>query len=162
LIAAEAQRQVDITRAEGSKQQTVLVAEGERDAAMFNATGIKAEGEAKGAAEQALLLAPVNAQITLAEKIASLPAYQQYLIAIRDVEARQAIGIENAKALAAAEIKVIATSGDASSGINSVSDVLGAKGGVQIGAMLQGLANTEAGAAVLARVGVMPGSDTKQ
>lgn len=83
-----------------------------------------------------------------------MPAYQTYLVSIREVEARERIGVENAKALTAAEIKVIATAGDATSGIASVSDVLGAKGGVQVGAMLQGLANTDVGAAVLGRLGV--------
>jgi flotillin len=154
IIAAQAEQQKRITLAEGEKQQTVLVADGNKEAALLNAQGIKAEGEAKGAAEQALLMAPVNSQIVLAEKIAALPAYQTYLVSIREVEARERIGVENAKALTAAEIKVIATSGDAASGINSVADVLGAKGGVQIGAMLQGLANTETGAAVLERLGV--------
>ena len=37
-----------------------------------------------------------------------------------------------------------------------LADVLGAKGGVQLGAMLQGLANTDTGAAVLGRLGVLP------
>ena len=154
VITAQAQREVTITRADGEKQQTVLMADGQKEAALLNAQGIRAEGEAKGAAEQALLLAPVNSQIVLAEKIASLPAYQTYLVQIREVEARERVGVENAKALTAAEIKVIATAGDASSGIASVTDVLGAKGGVQLGAMLQGFANTETGAAVLERMGV--------
>jgi flotillin len=158
IIAAEAERQERIVKAEGEKQHTVLVADGNKEAALLNAQGIKAEGEAKGAAEQALLLAPVNAQITLAEKIAALPAYQTYLVSIREVEARERVGVENAKALAVADIKVIATSGDASSGIASLSDVLSAKGGVQMGAMLQGLANTETGAAVLERFGMSPDS----
>lgn len=156
VISAEAERQVRITRAEGEKQQIVLVADGNKEAALLNAQGIKAEGEARGAAEQALLLAPVNSQIVLAEKIAALPAYQTYLVQIREVEARERVGVENAKALTAAEIKVIATSGDASSGIASLADVLTAKGGVQLGAMLQGLANTDTGAAVLNRLGALP------
>lgn len=159
IISAEAERQTRIVKAEGEKQHTVLVADGQREAALLNAQGIRAEGEAKGAAEQALLLAPVNSQIVLAEKIASLPGYQAYLVQIREVEARERVGVENAKALTAAEIKVIATSGDANSGIASVADVLGAKGGVQLGAMLQGLANTDAGAAALARLGVLPPSE---
>jgi flotillin len=157
VVAADASRQVSITKAEGEKVQTILIADGRKEAAILNALGIEAEGKAKGLAEQALLLAPVNAQITLAEKIAELQGYQTYLIGIRQVEANERIGVENAKALNNAEIKVIATAGDASSGIASVGDVIGAKGGVQMGAMLQGLANTEAGAAVMNRLGVLPG-----
>lgn len=156
IISADAAKQVRITNADAEKQQTVLIADGNKEAALLSAQGIRAEGEARGAAEQALLLAPVNSQIVLAEKIAALPAYQTYLVSIREVEARERVGIENAKALTAAEIKVIATAGDASTGIQSVTDVLGARGGVQLGAMLQGLANTETGAAVLGRLGVAP------
>lgn len=154
VVKADEQRQANVIAAEAEKQQTVLIADGKKDAALLNAMGIRAEGEARGAAEQALLLAPVNAQIVLAEKIAALPAYQTYLVSVRQVEAMERVGVENAKALTAAEIKVIATSGDANSGIASISDVLGAKGGVQLGAMLQGLANTETGAALLERIGV--------
>jgi flotillin len=155
VIVAEAQRAVDITRAEGERQKQVLVAQGQRDSSLLSAEGIKAEGEARGAAEQALLLAPVNSQIVLAEKIAALPGYQSYLVSVRQVEAQERVGMENARALAAANIKVIATSGNAGDGMASVSEVLGAKGGVQIGAMLQGLANTDTGAAVLNRFGVL-------
>ena len=160
VIAAEASRQVDITKAEGEKQQTVLVATGARDAALLNAEGIQAEGQAKGVAEQALLLAPVNAQITLAEKIAALPEYQRYLVQVREVEARERVGIANAGALTAANIKVIANSGDAASGISSIGEILGATGGMKLGALLEGFANTEVGAAALARVGVKVEGDT--
>lgn len=154
IIAAEAERQVSVAHAEGMKAQTVLVADGNKEAALLNAQGIQAEGIARGLAQEALLMAPVNSQISLAEKIAAIPAYQTYLVQIREVEAKERVGIEQAKALAAADIKVIATAGDASAGMSSVGDVLGARGGVQLGAMLTGLAHTEAGAAVLARLGV--------
>lgn len=161
IINADAARQSRIANAEGEKQQIVLVADGNKQAAILAAQGIEAEGKARGSAEQALLMAPVNSQIVLAEKIAALPAYQTYLVQIREVEARERVGVENAKALTAAEIKVIATAGDASSGISSITDVLGAKGGVQLGAMLQGLANTDTGSAVLDRLGVMPEGKSK-
>lgn len=162
IISADAAKQVRITNADAEQQQTVLIANGNKDAALLSAQGIRAEGEARGAAEQALLLAPVNAQIVLAEKIAALPAYQTYLVSIREVEARERVGIENAKALTAAEIKVIATAGDANGGIASIADVLGAKGGVQLGAMLQGLANTDTGSALLGRLGMAPEEKTSK
>jgi len=152
VISAEAQREAAIEKAEGEKQQTVLVATGNKDAALLRAQGTEAEGKARGVAEQAVLMAPVNAQITLAEKIASEPNYQAYLVEIRKVEAGEKIGVANASALAAAEIKVIATAGDANSGINSISEALTAKGGVQLGSMLQGLANTDIGKEILSKV----------
>lgn len=153
-ISAEADRQVSITKAEGEKQKIILVADANKEAALLNAQGIEAEGKARGAAEQALLLAPVNSQITLAEKIAELPAYQTYLVQVRQVEASERIGIENAKALAQAQLKVIATAGNATSGISSLADALGVNGGVQLGALLEGLTATEGGSALLKRLGV--------
>ncbi len=176
IIAAEAEAQVRITEAEGNKQQTVitaaavkeqtvlaaqaeqsrltLVATGAKDAALLRAQGIEAEGKAEGAAKQAVLLAPVNAQLTLAKEIGENKEYQTYLIEVRRIEAGQVIGVENAKALANADIKVIATSGDASSGIATLPDVLTARGGVQLGSMLQGLANTDVGKSMLSAIGL--------
>jgi hypothetical protein len=56
-------------------------------------------------------MAPVEAQIVLAKEIGENQSYQQYLITIRQVEANQAIGVEQARALDKADIKVIANSG---------------------------------------------------
>ena len=44
--------------------------------------------------------------------------------------------------------------GDVSSGMNSALDIFSAKGGTQIGTMLQGLANTPVGKEVLKTVGI--------
>lgn len=154
LIEADEDQRAKVIAAEGHKQQTVIVADGEKEASILKAQGIEAEGKARGAAEQAMLLAPVNSQIVLAERIASLPEYQSYLVSVRKVEAFERIGIENAKALADADIKVIATAGDAPSGMTSAADVLSARGGVQLGALLEGMATTPVGSAVLSRFGV--------
>jgi flotillin len=138
VIAAEAVKAKTITEAEGALQQQKLLAEGTR-----------ATGEAKGAAEQAVLMAPVNAQITLAKEIGANENYQKYLISIRTVEANQTIGVENAHALAAAEIKVIANTGSVAGGLKSVMDVLSPAGGLQVGAMLEALKTTDAGKAIV-------------
>jgi flotillin len=149
IINAEAARDAQITTAEGDKQQTVLVADGRREAMVLNSQGIEAEGRAKGAAEQALLMAPVNAQILLADKIATSQGYQAYLVSVRQVEAYEKIGIANASALANADFKIIANTGSVKSGIESVSDLLTPKGGAAFGAMLEGMANTEVGKQVI-------------
>lgn len=141
IVQAEEVQRTTVIHAEGEKQQTILAAEAGLEEARRNAEGIRAEGEAKGAAEQAMLMAPVNAQKELAVAIGENQGYQTYLINIRQVEANQAVGIEQAKALADAEIKVIANAGGGASGF-----------GQAIGAVLEGLANTEVGGKVLSSV----------
>lgn len=149
VVNAEQDKRTAIIKAEGEKQKTITVAEGSLGQAKLHAEGVKVEGEAKGAAEQAVLLAPVNAQITLAKEIGGNAGYQTYLISIKQIEANQVVGIEQAKALTAAEIKVIANAGNVVDGVNSVMGMLTPKGGLQLGGMLDALRNTESGAAII-------------
>lgn len=179
--AAEIARTVAVTAADQQAQEQAKKAEGEFKAAEFEASAVKvkaladseatrvkgtaeadivrAKGEAEGAAEQAMQMAPVNAQISLAEKIAELSAYQEYLVKVRGIEAQQAIGVENAKAFAAADIKVIANSGNAPNAINSLVDVLTPQGGTQLGAMIEAFKQTEAGQRIIDAVVATPPSE---
>lgn len=152
VIHAEGQKQQAIVQAEGTKQQTVIVAEGNLEQAKLHAEGVRVEGEAKGAADTAVLMAPVTTQVTLAKEIGQNPGYQTYLVSIRQIEANQVVGIEQAKALTAAEIKVIANSGNVVDGVDSVMGLLTPKGGTQIGAMLEAFKNTDVGKAVVKAV----------
>ena len=93
--------------------------------------------------------------ITLAKEIGDNDGYQTYLIQIRNVEATERIGVENAKALQAAGIKVIANTGsNISDGVKSVSDLFTPAGGLAIGSAIEGMANTAAGKAALTALGV--------
>ncbi len=56
-------------------------------------------------------LAPVQAQIVLAKEIGNNEGYQKYLITIEQVKANESVGIEQAKALSHAELKIIANAG---------------------------------------------------
>lgn len=149
IVQADAAKQVAIVSAEGSKQQTVLTAEGKLEAAKRNAEGIAVEGSAKGTAETAILMAPVDAQIKLAEKIGSDQGYQNYLLGIRNIEAAQAVGTAQAEALKSAEVKVISNAGTPSKGLSSVMDLFSADGGTAIASMLEGLAQSPEGKKVL-------------
>lgn len=151
VVQAKQDKEMSIIVAEGQKESTVLDAEAKLEAKRKESEGIKLEGEAKALAEEKMQLAPVNAQITLAKEIGENVGYQQYLVTIRQVEAQQAIGIENAKALKESDLKVIVNSGDVASGVTSLSDVLSSKGGQGLGAALEGLANTDAGKQLLAK-----------
>ncbi len=151
-VSADQARKVMVVNADAERQRLETIATGTLEAAKRGAEGTKVKGEAEGAALQAIKLAEVAPQITLAEKIGGNEGYQTYLVRIEQVRASQAIGIAQADALKAADIKVIVTGGDVVSGMSGITDVFSAKGGQAIGAMIEGLAQTPAGAAVVERV----------
>lgn len=145
IVKADEQRQTEIVKAEGEKQKTVLIAEGTLEAQKREAEGLLVNGQAKAEAEKLLQLAPVEAQIVLAKEIGENQSYQQYLITIRQVEAHQAIGVEQARALDKADIKVIANSGSVTSGISSLGELFTSQGGTGMASALEGLAQSEIG-----------------
>jgi flotillin len=158
---AEIAKQVKVIEAEQVKQTTVIIAQGNLEQQKHLAEGIKVEGDARGAAETAIQMATVNPQITLAKSIASDKGYQEYLVSIRQVEALQAVGIEQARALEKSTIKIVATAGSPADGLNNVRELFNAKGGSMLGAMLEGFMQTEAGQSVMSRIGIKPEADPK-
>lgn len=151
IILSEGQKQKDTIVAEGVKQQTILKAEGNLQLQKLDAEGIQAQGSAKAEAEKAMQLAPIEAQIKLANEIGNNKKYQTYLISVRKIEADQAIGIEQAKALEKADLKVIANSGDVSTGVNNLMDLFSSKGGTQIGGMLEAISQSEVGKGLISK-----------
>lgn len=152
LVSATQQKETAIIEAEGQKEKTVLYADGQLEATKRSAEGIELEGKARAASEKALQMAPVEAQITLAKEIGSNESYQNYLITIRKTEASEAIGKEQARALTEADIKVIANTDNPNSGLTNVMDLFSSRGGTQIGAMMDGLAQTATGAELVGKV----------
>ena len=160
IVAAAQDKETTIIKAEGQKQRTIELAEGVLGQQKREAEGKLAVGTAEAEAKRLAEMAVVSPQIALAQEIGENEGYQTYLVQIRDVEMNEAVGIEQAKALQAAGIKVIATTGGGvSSGVSSIGDLFTAKGGTAIGAAVEGLANTPAGARVLDAIGV-GGEDT--
>jgi flotillin len=152
VVNAEQDKRTQVIKAEGEKQKTITVAEGALESAKLHAQGVEAEGRAKGEAEKAVLLAPVQAQITLAKEIGENQGYQNYLISVRRIDADQAVGIEQAHALQKADVKIIANTGDPIQGVDKVMDLFTSKGGTQFGAMLEAFKQTPAGEALLKKV----------
>jgi flotillin len=152
LVKASQDAQTAVIVAEGQKSRTILAAEGELESKKRQSEAISLEGQARADAEKAMQLAPVQAQITLAKEIGQNESYQKYLITIRKVEADQAVGMEQAKALEAANVKIIANSGTPSAGLTNVMDLFSSKGGTELGAMLEGLAQTESGQQLIRKV----------
>ncbi len=153
-LQAEADLEVTKRAADGNFALQQAEAEGVKVNGVANAEAEKAMGMARAEAQKAMEMAPVAAQVTLAKEIGSNKEYQQYLITVEQIKATQAVGVEQAKALSSAEVKMIISGGDAQSGIKSVGDVFTAKGGMQLGALVEGFAQTDAGKAVLNTIGV--------
>lgn len=145
VVAAEQKKQVSIVEAEGHKQQTVLVAQGDLESTKLTAEGIQLTGNAKAEAEKAMQLAPVQAQIALAKEIGENAGYQKYLLTIREIEKDEKVGIEQAAALEKAEVKVIANTGSATSGLKSAMDLFTPAGGTNLGAAVEAFIQTPAG-----------------
>lgn len=152
VVKAEQDKQVQVVNADAEKESTVRIAAGKLEATKKDAEGIQAVGTAKAAAESALLLAPVNAQLTLAKEIGENQSYQAYLIEVRKVEATEAVGKEMAVAMSKADLKVIANSGSVQNGVASLGDIFTPAGGTSIAGMLEALAQTEQGRALVAGV----------
>ena len=117
------------------------------------AEGIEAKGAAEATAKEKLGNAEVAPQIELAKEIGNNPGYQKYLIEIRQVDALKEVGVEQAKNLGNADIKIIANAGgNLNEGVNSVMELFSAKGGQSLGAMLEALAGSELGQQILNKV----------
>lgn len=163
--AAEIDKQVKIVIAEQEKQSLILKSEADLQAVKLAAEGvlISAENQAKATqkngaalaeAEKLMQLAGVDPQITLATAIGANAAYQGYLVQIREIEKSQVVGVEQAKALQAAGIKIIANTGDVNGGVKNVMELFSAKGGLSAGAALEAFANTEQGGRLLGKFGL--------
>jgi flotillin len=155
-IKAEATKNVAMTEANGHKAVFITEAEGKKTAIELEAAaalvakqkesqGIELEGKAVAVALKEKELASVVAQVTLAEKVGANEPYQKYLVSVRQVEANEKIGIEQAKNLGRADIKVIANGGSVDSGLKSAMEIFSTKGGLALGSALEGLKGTPAG-----------------
>ncbi|MCI6988126.1 MAG: SPFH domain-containing protein [Campylobacter sp.] len=116
-IDAEARKNAKIKDAEAIKENQILVAQADKEKTFLEAAALlemkdkEAQGMLKiGTAEAEALrlkeLAPINTQIELAKEIGENEGYQTYLISIRQIEASQAVCIEQAKALTNADMKL--------------------------------------------------------
>ena len=151
-VKAAQDKNVAVINANADKESTVLNAAGQMEAAKFEAEGIKTVGEAKATAERLMLQAPVDTQISLAREIGNNEGYQNYLVTIRQIEMNGEVGVAMAKSLEAADLKVIANSGDIQTGITSLGSILSPSGGTKLAGMLSALSQTDEGKALLEKV----------
>lgn len=156
---AEITREQQVVEAEQDKQTQVIRADGALAAAKLAAEGVRVQGEAEGKAQEAVLMAPVNAQISLAKEIGENQGYQGYLIQLEAIKAYLEVGGKQAVALEKAEVKIIANSGSPTEGMRGVMDLFTSKGGTQLGGMVEAFAQTSVGAALLSQVGAKSEDD---
>lgn len=155
--SAQITRDEMVVAAEQDKQTTVIIADGNLEAKKKEAEGIEAIGIANGEAEKAMQLAPVKAQIELAQEIGNNQGYQEYLVQIKTVEAHMVVGSIQAEALKQADVKVISNTGNPTKGLDNVMDMFTSAGGTNLAGMLEGLAQSPMGEALLELTGI----DTK-
>ena len=89
--------------------------------------------------------AQVAGQIELSAKIGENKEYQDFVVRQRQVEAMEAIGVEQAKNLANAQIKIFANAGSVADGVSSAGKVLNPKTGLDLSSMLESFASTPVG-----------------
>ena len=152
-IETEASAILEARRKEAEATKTVGSAEAEV---------IKAKGISEAESKKAMELAGVTAQTTLAKEIGENKSYQDYLIRVKEVEVSQVVGVAQyesmAKALSAADLKLLVNSGDVHSGIGKLSDLFTSKGASQINGLLEGLKQTEEGKNLLGMLNGLTGS----
>ena len=154
VIRAEGNRQQEVIAAEAVKQKTIIIADGDLQDSLKDAEGILAIGTSTAEAKRLEEMAVVSPQIALADEIGSNDGYQDYLIKIRGVKKDETVGIEQAKALQDAGIKVIVNSGDVQGGMDNLLDLITTKGGTHIGGMIEAIRQTDEGSALLDRAGI--------
>ena len=148
-VKADQDKTVAVKAAEANKDALILVADGQLAEAKNVAEGTRLKGLAEADAQKAMLQAPVDTQISLAKEIGENEGYQQYLVAIKNVDASREVGVELAKAMQGADLKVIANSGDIQSGVASIGDMFTTGGGTKLSGMLAALAQTDQGKEML-------------
>ena len=153
VLVAEQNEKAATHDAQAAYVKKTKEAEANLVATKKEAEGIEAKGAAEATAKEKLGNAEVAPQIVLAKEIGNNEGYQKYLIEIRKVDAIKEVGVEQAKNLGNADIKIIANAGgNLNEGLNSVMELFSAKGGQSLGAMLEALAGSEAGQQILNKV----------
>lgn len=149
VVQAEAEKAEQILKAEAEKEQVELKADADLKAATNQAKGIKLKGESEANAKELMEKAQVAGQIELFDKVNKDEQYQQFIIEQRKVEAMERVGIEQAKNLENADIKIFANGNSVQDGVQKAAGLLSSNTGFNIGEMLEALANTPIGKELL-------------
>ena len=158
VIRAEADKKVQVVKASAQKEQVELQAQADKTqvelkaAAELTAATNEAKGKAIELSRDLLEKAQVAGQIELFDKVNNDKEYQSFLIEQRKVEAMQAIGVEQAKNLSGADIKIFANAGSVAEGVNQAGKVLSPKTGLDAASMLEAFSNTPVGEQIIGKL----------
>ena len=153
VVVAEEDKKAAEHRAEADFIVKTKEAEANLVADKKSAEGTEAKGRAEAEVKKSIGLAEVEPQISLAKEIGENTGYQEYLVRIETIKAEQAVGVEQAKNLGNAQIKIIANAGgNVQEGVKSVADIFSAKGGQSLGSMIEAFAATEVGQQIITKI----------
>lgn len=159
-IAAETDKKIKVVQAEASKTEQILEAEAlkekielKADADLKSATNeakaIKLKGEAEAASKELIEKAQIAGQIELFNKVNNDKQYQEFMLEQRKVEAMEKIGVEQAKNLENADIKIFANGNSVHDGVNKATGLLSSNTGFNMASMLETLGNTPIGKQII-------------
>lgn len=149
---AEARKAQIELNAEADKKQIELRAEADLNKGLKEAQAIEAKGKAEAEAKKQMELAPVNAQITLAKEIGENQGYQDYLVRLEQIKALCEVGIEQAKNLGKADIKISTMANTVPSGVSKVADIFSPQGGLNLAGMFETMSQSPIGQKVIEKV----------
>ena len=163
IILAEQQKAVAVKNAEAKKAQIELSAEADKkqielraeadlNKGLKEAQAIEAKGKAEAEAKKQMELAPVNAQITLAKEIGENQGYQDYLVRLEQIKALCEVGIEQAKNLGKADIKINTMANTVPTGVSKVADIFSPQGGLNLAGMFEAMSQSPIGQKVIEKV----------
>jgi len=149
---AKISKETALIEASQQKETSILIADGKLESEKRNAEAIQTTGIAKAEADKAMQLAPVSAQIALSQEIGNNESYQKYLVLVEALKSYMSVGVEQAKALQSAEVKVIANGGSTSDGVKNVMDLFSSKGGTSLASAFEAFAQSDLGADLLNKI----------
>ena len=149
IVNAEAKKTEQILDAEAAKEKVELKADADLKAATNEAKGIKLKGESEANAKELMEKAQIAGQIELFNKVNNDKQYQEFMIEQRKVEAMERIGVEQAKNLENADIKIFANGNTIQDGVSNASKLIGSNTGFNMASMLEAFGNTPVGKQII-------------
>ncbi len=145
VAKSEGEKKVKVLEAEARKAEVELKADADLKAAKNEAQGIEAKGRAQAASKELDEKAKVAGDIELFDKVQSNPEYQEFMINTKRVEALMQVGIEQAKNLGNAEVKIYATSETVTGGVSKAANTFSPSTGFNVSSLLDAFSSTDAG-----------------
>lgn len=139
------EKKVKVLEAEAKKAEVELRADADLKAAKNEALGIEAKGKAQATSKDLDERAKVAGDIELFDKVQSNPEYQEFMINTKRVEALMQVGIEQAKNLGNADIKIYATSETVTDGVSKAANTFSPSNGFNISSLLDAFSSTDVG-----------------